>query len=147
VTKTTSTLNYLGGARALNHAGEADVYNGRDPETGETFTLTAGVDEVEASTAHAAAIADTFPGCFQIDGKTIGDKPAAGKKTKASSSKKSDPAPAADDLHGQLMAHTRADLNAAAAQLNIENPDQLPNKAAVVDAIVAAKTKTETEAA
>lgn len=48
---------------------------------------------------------------------------------------------AENDLHAELMAHTRADLNAAAAQAGIENADQLPNKTAVVDAIVAAKAE------
>lgn len=36
---------------------------------------------------------------------------------------------------------TRADLNAAAEKLGIKDPDQLPNKEAVADAIAAAKAK------
>jgi len=118
------TISYLGGAHALHHEDEPDVFNSVDPETGATFQLGVG-DEVEVSEAKAAQVAEDHPGCFEVDGKVAGERAAA---------------PASDDdLRGQLLAHKRDELNAAAAELGVEAPEALPNKAAVVDAIIEAK--------
>ena len=130
-----STIKYLGGIHALKDVGdpddaqlEADVYHGYDGS--EPFSLAVD-DEHEVSAAKAAQLAEDFPGCFEIDGKTAGKRPAA-------------PAPAAadeagGDLRPELLKHKRDELNAAAKKLGIDAPEALPNKAAVVDAIVAAK--------
>jgi len=43
----------------------------------------------------------------------------------------------------KLSAHSRSDLDAIAAENGVEAPEQLPNKAAVVEAIIEASTPTE----
>lgn len=127
------TIKYLGGIHALAK-GEEDIYIGQD--AGEPVSLVAG-DEIDVSDEKAAQVADDFPGCFAIDGKTAGSKRKAAKQQSDDSDGDGD-----DDLAGKLLAHNREELNAAAAQLGIEDADKLPNKQAVVDAIVAKKAET-----
>lgn len=119
----TSTVSYLGGIHT-DTAG--DVYRGHDPELGLPVSLAVG-DEAEVSAAKAEQLAADFPGCFEVDGKVAGDRPNPGKTS------------GGGDLREQLLGHKRDELNAAAAELGIEAPEALQNKAAVVDAILAAK--------
>jgi len=122
-----TTISYRGGAHVLNHEGEDDVFNGYDPESGETFNL--GVDdEIEVPEHVAEQVAEAHPGCFEVDGKVAGRRP----------SKKADD-DGDGDLADQLKGYSRDELNAAAKELGVEAPEALQNKAAVVDAIVAAK--------
>jgi hypothetical protein len=130
VSSETSTISYLGGALPLRHADEPDVFNSVDHETSDRFQLRVG-DDVDVSAARAAQLAEEFPGCFEIDGKVAGKRPdpdAAGE-------------PDGDDLRSQLLKHKRPELNAAAQELGVEAPEALPNKPAVVDAIIAAKAE------
>lgn len=127
------TISYRGGAHVLNHEDEDDVFNGYDPESGETFNL--GVDdEIEVPEHVADQVAEAHPGCFEIDGKVAGRRP----------SKKSDDN-GDEDLVEQLKGYSRDELNAAAAKLGIDAPEALQNKAAVADAIVAAKNAADDE--
>lgn len=126
-----STVSYLGGIHPLVGEEDRDVYQGYDGA--RQINLAVG-EELEVSPEKAEQLAADFPGCFEIDGKVSGKRP------------KSSPAPAAaggggagGDLHDELLKHTRADLNKAAAELGVDVPEALPNKAAVADAIVAAK--------
>jgi hypothetical protein len=123
-----TTISYRGGAHVLNHDGEDDVFNGYDPESGETFNL--GVDdEIEVPEHVAEQVAEAHPGCFEVDGKIAGKRP----------SKKANADDVDGDLREQLKSYSREELNAAATQLGVDAPEALQNKAAVVDAIVAAK--------
>jgi len=128
-----STIEYLGGIHELNvdkdEGEERDLYHGFDPETGRAFNLDVG-EETEVSQAKAEQVAADFPGCFKVDGTV------AGKRTKKPSS---DGAGAGGDIRDQLLKHKRGELNAAAVELGIEAPEALPNKPAVVDAILEAR--------
>jgi hypothetical protein len=112
---------------------ERDVFNGYDHEAGESFNLSAGGEETEISDTAAAQIAEDHPGYFEIDGHTAGKRSAGEKKQKEKSPRE------------QLLAAKRAELDAAAAALEIPEPEKLPNKEAVVDAILAKKAENETE--
>lgn len=126
-------LKYRGGIHALKK-NETDVYHGLDGR--QAIHLAVG-DETDVSDEKADQVAADFPGCFDVNGKTAGEKPSKSK------SGKKQPAPADDDdLAGKLMAHNRDELNAAAAKLGIEDADKLQNKQAVVDAIIAKKAET-----
>lgn len=125
----TSTVSYLGGIHAPD-----DVYRGHDVELGVPVQLKVG-DEADVSQAKADQLAADFPGCFEIDGKVAGKRPSPAKP--------SEPASEEDELRKQLLEHKRAELNAAAAELGIVDAEAMPNKAAVVDAIVAAKASAE----
>jgi hypothetical protein len=133
-----STIEYLGGIHELNvdqdEGEERDLYHGFDPETGRAFNLDVG-EETEVSQAKAAQVAADFPGCFKVDGTV------AGKRAKKPSS--DGEGSGGDDIRDQLLTHKRDELNAAAAKLGIDAPEALPNKAAVVDAILAKRAEND----
>jgi hypothetical protein len=138
----TTTIEYLGGIHELNvdkdEGEERDLYHGFDPATGRAFNLDVG-EETEVSDAKAEQLATDFPGCFKVDGTVAGKRAKKPTESKSSSSKGGD----GDDIRDQLLAHKRDELNAAAVELGIEAPEALPNKAAVVDAILEAKAAEE----
>jgi hypothetical protein len=100
----------------VKYVGDEEEYSGYD--AGESIRIAKGAT-VTVSAAKAAQLAEDFPHDFEIDGK----KPAPKKKT------------------ASLMKLTRADLDARAAELGIENPGDLENKEAGAEAILAAKAE------
>lgn len=117
-----STISYLGGLHPLAGEDDRDVYQGWD---GDRQINVAVGEETDVSAEKAAQLAKDFPGFFEIDGKVTGKRAA--------------PAANQGDLRDELMKHKRDELNAAAAKLGVDAPETLPNKAAVADAIIAAK--------
>ena len=118
-----STIAYLGGIHQVVSDDDRDVYQGYADD--QPLNLAVG-EEAEVSAEKAEQLAEDFPGCFEVEGKVAGDRPSA-------------PAPDAgdgDDLRAQLLKHKRPELDAAARELGIDAPEALPNKPAVVDAIL-----------
>jgi hypothetical protein len=130
-----STIEYLGGIHELSidadEGEERDLYHGFDPESGRTINLDVG-EEAEVSQAKAEQLAADFPGCFKVDGTVAGKR---AKKPQSSAGGDG------DDIREQLLTHNRGELNAAAVELGIEAPEALPNKPAVVDAILAKRAE------
>jgi hypothetical protein len=110
---------------------EPDIYNGFDHAAGQPVTIEAG-QHAEVSEEMAARVVEDFPEHFSAgtDGKP------------ASSKQKHDDG----DRRAQLLAHDRGELNGAAAALGIEEPEKLPNKGAVADAILAKADEQATRA-
>lgn len=106
---------------------EDDVYNGVDPATGQPVTIAKGQTE-EVSAEMAAYLAATFPHCFDVDGVKAKPKARGKKKTDAD---------ADADAKAKLLEHSRDELNAAAAELGIEDAEALDSDEAVADAILA----------
>lgn len=119
-------ISYLGGIHA-----DSDVYRGHDGKI--PVTLAVG-EAAEVSAEKAEQLAADFPGCFEIDGEVAGKRPKPAKPSDPGEPQNE------DGLRAQLLDHKREELNAAAAELGIDAAEALPNKAAVVDAIIAAKS-------
>lgn len=116
----------------IKYVGE-DVYRGIDYADGDTpIHLNAG-DSTKVSDEKGAQLAADMPHLFEIDGK-----PAAPAPKPAAGGSEADP-----DSPAELLKLTRGALEEKAEALGVVEPEKLPNKQAVADAITAALAEQE----
>jgi phage tail protein X len=111
-------------ARSLHGLGQPASYTVQEGDTYESIAAATGGDAEAIYAANAGGAASTDPALLEPGTILALPAPAAGQE---------------DANDAELSALTRAELNARAEGAGVANPEDLPNKQAVIDAIEAAE--------